>query len=163
MANDTMSIVIIYDDDGEILQTTQVPKGMEEAQGGPGRNVYIGDGNPAIHKIVDGQRVAKTQEEKDTYFMQQRTMKRPSIVGTETNEELDEKINQHFTGLIEVIQYRLENYSWLREKFYPNVMIVQDAQVKINSGISELIAQGEQQLEDYVDDCLAVKTRFPKS
>ena len=61
-----------------------------------------------------------------------------------------------------VAAWRIENYSTLRKWAYPNPAELNDAQVKINSGISELVSEGEQQLEDYTDDCLNIKTRFPK-
>ncbi len=63
---------------------------------------------------------------------------------------------------ITVEQWRLNNYSELRQWAYPKPSELNDAQVKINSGISELVTEGEQQMEDYVNDCLNIKTRFPK-
>ena len=65
-------------------------------------------------------------------------------------------------GPTTVSQWRFDNYVKLRSLAYPNPTELNDAQVKINSGISELVSEGEQQLEDYIDNCLNVKTRYPK-
>jgi len=157
-----MGVITIYDDDGHILQKTDVPNGMELAQGSTGRNVYIGEADPALHKIIDGQRVDKTQEEIDTYTLSQQSMKRPFISGSETDEELNQKITDHFNGLINPAEYRVENYPWIREKFYPKLEEKADADVKINSGIPELVTIGQQQLSVYAQDCLNVKIKFPK-
>jgi len=61
-----------------------------------------------------------------------------------------------------VAQWRLDNYEDLRRWAYPDPMDLNDATVKINSGISELISIGNQQLQDYAAACLAVKIRFPE-
>jgi len=61
-----------------------------------------------------------------------------------------------------VAQWRVENYAQLRRWAYPDPAELNDAQIKINSGIEELEAEGQQQLENYVSNCLDVKTRFPK-
>lgn len=37
-----------------------------------------------------------------------------------------------------------------------------DAQVKLNSGDAELIAEGQAQLDTYIAACLAVKEKYPK-
>lgn len=58
---------------------------------------------------------------------------------------------------------RLNAYPLKRIAAYPDFREFIDAQVKINSGNSELAAQGEKQLTDYVAKCLAVKTQFPKN
>lgn len=62
-----------------------------------------------------------------------------------------------------VAAWRVANYARLRRWAYPDPVDLSDAQVKINSGISELESQGEDQMDTYVQDCLDVKTRFPKS
>ena len=61
-----------------------------------------------------------------------------------------------------VSTWRIAFYDKLRKWAYPDITIYNDAQVKINSGITALEEEGEEQLEDYVNNCLAVKTRFPK-
>jgi len=49
-----------------------------------------------------------------------------------------------------------------RIKRYPPIEDFADAQVKINSGIEELAAEGQTQLAKYYSDCLSVKTSLPK-
>ena len=58
--------------------------------------------------------------------------------------------------------WRQENYKDLRRWAYPEITIFNDAMVKINSGDSTMIAEGNVQLSQYYNDCLAVKTKFPK-
>lgn len=53
-------------------------------------------------------------------------------------------------------------YVELRAMSYPPKEEYLDAQVKLNSGNPELIAEGQEQLQDYYNACLAVKTRYPK-
>ena len=63
---------------------------------------------------------------------------------------------------ITVEQWRLDHYVDLRRWAYPDISEYNDAQVKINSGITELEAQGVQQNAEYVQACMDIKTRFPK-
>ena len=70
--------------------------------------------------------------------------------------------NYYKGALTTVANWRIANYAQLRKWAYPDTSEYNDAQVKINSGITALEEEGEEQLEDYVNDCLAVKTRFPK-
>lgn len=53
-------------------------------------------------------------------------------------------------------------YADLRARNYPDPREFLDAQVKINSGDAELIAEGQKQLDAYVTGCLEVKTIYPK-
>lgn len=59
--------------------------------------------------------------------------------------------------------WRVEHYTSLRRWAYPDITEYNDAKVKINSGDSAMIAEGETQLSQYYTDCLAVKARFPKA
>ena len=59
--------------------------------------------------------------------------------------------------------YRIANYEMLRKWAYPDPMVKNDVDVKIGSDIPALISEGEVQLAQYIQDCLNVKTRFPKS
>lgn len=63
---------------------------------------------------------------------------------------------------ISVSQWKLNNYSELRRWAYPQCADLFDALVKQNSGDSELISEGDGQFLNYIQACLAVKTRFPK-
>ena len=61
-----------------------------------------------------------------------------------------------------VSEWRLENYAQLRRWAYPPMAEFNDAQAKLNSGITELESEGQNQLDNYVQKCLDVKARFPK-
>jgi len=61
-----------------------------------------------------------------------------------------------------VAAWRIANYYDLRRWAYPNTAEYNDAQVKLNSGITATEEEGQDQLDDYVEDCLDIKTKFPK-
>jgi hypothetical protein len=82
---------------------------------------------------------------------------------TVLNVTIQSYLDTEYRGTTTVSAWRIANYEMLRQWAYPDITIYNDAQVKINSGITALEEEGEEQLEDYVTDCLAVKTRFPKS
>lgn len=54
------------------------------------------------------------------------------------------------------------SYAELRAAEYPPMADYLDAQVKLNSGDAELIAEGQTQLDTYIAACLAVKEKYPK-
>lgn len=68
----------------------------------------------------------------------------------------------YFGSATTATEWRLENYNLLRGWAYPSVTEYNDAQVKLNSGVPELALEGQIQLDRYIQDCLAVKLRFPK-
>jgi len=61
-----------------------------------------------------------------------------------------------------VSEWRTENYAQLRRWAYPPMAELSDAQAKLNSGVTELENEGQNQLNNYVQKCLGVKARFPK-
>lgn len=54
------------------------------------------------------------------------------------------------------------SYAEKRAAEYPPKEEYLDAQVKINSGNPQLAAEGQAQLQDYYEACLAVKDKYPK-
>lgn len=54
-------------------------------------------------------------------------------------------------------------YAEKRAVEYPYMSEYLDAQVKINSGDADLVAEGQTQLAAYYADCLAVKAKYPKT
>ena len=54
------------------------------------------------------------------------------------------------------------SYDEQRMAAYPPMADYLDAQVKLNSGNAELIAEGQTQLDAYIAACLAVKEKYPK-
>ena len=83
---------------------------------------------------------------------------------TELNQIIQNYLNgKYYRGyFITVQQWRLDNYKDLRKWAYPKTTEYNDAQVKLNSSIPELEQQGQEQFNKYIQDCLNVKTRFPK-
>ena len=85
-----------------------------------------------------------------------------------TDAELDLVIQEFLTGPyyfgepVTVAQWRLDHYVILRQWAYPPLGDFNDIQVKLNSGIPELVSEGQAALEEYVQNCLNIKTRFPK-
>lgn len=53
-------------------------------------------------------------------------------------------------------------YAEKRAEAYPSPTEYLDAQVKIASGNLTLVAEGQLQLKAYVEECLAVKAKYPK-
>lgn len=70
-------------------------------------------------------------------------------------EEFDDKI-------VEVASYQPHDYAFLRQNAYPNMADLCDALVKINSNDEKLKAEGQTQLNVYVQNCLNVKNKYPK-
>jgi hypothetical protein len=62
----------------------------------------------------------------------------------------------------DILAWRLANYKELRRWSYPPPEDYLDAQVKLLSGDSTLVAKGQTELDTYVQQALATKTRFPK-
>lgn len=59
--------------------------------------------------------------------------------------------------------YHPYGYEQLRKQAYPDITEFCDAMVKINSGDEALQSAGQEQLSAYVQTCLQVKTKYPKS
>ena len=56
----------------------------------------------------------------------------------------------------------LVEYASFRQREYPNPLVMIDALVKKGSDDPDLQAEGELQYQKYVEDCLAVKAKYPK-
>lgn len=62
-----------------------------------------------------------------------------------------------------VSEWRVANYSDLRRWAYPPLADWNDIQVKLNSGDTDLETEGNAEKATYINACLAVKQRFPKT
>lgn len=80
---------------------------------------------------------------------------------TEINNVISSYLSDHNISKT-VDQWRVENYAQLRNWAYPLIEEYNDAQIKINSGDSQLETEGQTQLDNYIQSCLDVKSRFPK-
>ena len=89
-----------------------------------------------------------------------------SVRNGDDDTALNVIIQQHITsyGLSETVaEWRVVNYEKLRRWSYPCICEFNDSKVKLASGDTTIEAEGQAQLDQYVADCLAVKSRFPKS
>lgn len=73
-------------------------------------------------------------------------------------EEPDRIVEEWVDGYVEPVL----TYADKRAENYPDPREYLDAQVKINSGDAALVAEGQKQLQNYVNKCLAIKAEFPK-
>ncbi len=69
-------------------------------------------------------------------------------------EATEEEVNEYLR--------KINSYHLKRAAAYPDFREFIDAEIKIRSGNTEMAEEGKQQLNKYIEDCLAVKTRFPK-
>lgn len=67
------------------------------------------------------------------------------------------------TAIEEQAVYHPYGYQQLRKQAYPEASELCDALVKINSGKEDLQSLGQQQLAAYVQTCLQIKAKYPKS
>lgn len=86
----------------------------------------------------------------------------PNLDITLSDEDLNTQISEYFLEQVDVETWRIGNYAYLRKQAYPSEYEKLDAEVKIGSGIEALAAEGELQLQDYIEDCINVKMRFLK-
>lgn len=127
--------------------------------------IYQGlvDPNSQTIDLISGEPVNRSEEEQSAYnysILDSEVF--PKISSTMTDTEIDTEIDSFYYGHVDVDAWKLENYSFLREIFYPDLEEKADAEVKINSGIEAFVNEGESQLQQYIEDCLSVKIRFPK-
>lgn len=83
-------------------------------------------------------------------------MRQPSI----RYRELDDSIEAYY---VEEYVEPILGYAEKRAAEYPDMAEYLDAQVKINSGDMELVAEGQEQLSAYYADCLEIKAKYPKT
>ena len=157
-----MGNFIIYNTEGYILRTGSCPDSMIKNQIVDGEFVISGEADQETQKVVNHIVCDKTQTEIDEYRLTRQHMKRLHFTGTETDKELNQTISEHFYGLVDPEQYRIEHYVWIREKFYPHIRDYLDAQVKSRSTKDDERIKGKEQLATYDAACWAVKERFPK-
>ena len=62
----------------------------------------------------------------------------------------------------EIASFQPFNYAQLRKKAYPDMSELCDALVKLHSNDEDLKAEGQNQLDTYVQNCLNIKTKYPK-
>jgi hypothetical protein len=86
----------------------------------------------------------------------------PPIHRGMNDAEISESINDFYHGYVDPVLWRLENYRILRIRYYPPQSEYLDAQVKLLHPDPAIQAAGQKQLDQYVADCLNVKSRFPK-
>ncbi len=138
---------------GEILRRISCPQEMIPNQLEDGEWILQGDWDDTNYKIVNHQPVPYTQKEKDERLFPFIKNNFPVVNNNMNDVELDSVIDAFFLGLVDVAQWKIDNYSWLRKIFYPEYGELLDAEVKSDN----------EQKEAYVNKCLQIKRRFPKS
>lgn len=100
----------------------------------------------------------------DTFIINKNNMPYHVIEGMDEYELLLEQY-LHNPELFkeEVIVEYVPTYQEQRVFEYPPYAEFIDAQVKINSSSEELKAEGQKQLEEYVNKCLMIKAKYPKT
>jgi len=151
----------VYNAFDEILRTGSGPDECIPLQAQTDEFVIAQTVNPETQKIVDHLVFDKTQTEIDEYRLTRQHMKRLYFTGVENDKELNQIISDHFYALIDVVQWRVENYALLRKAFYPPIDNFNDAQVK-KKHTDKYGVEGADQEELYLIECEAVKLRFPK-
>jgi len=153
-----MKCFITYNEDtGEILQSGCCPSSAVQAQAQPGIGVMVVESGVDVlnNKVVNGE-------------LHKREIPYASIVDVTRSintDDLDATIGRMLqtedTALIE--QWKLDNYALLRFHEYPQYTEYVDSLVKCSSTNPEIQQAGQQQLDSYYKNCLAVKQRFPKN
>lgn len=72
------------------------------------------------------------------------------------------KIVGNYEQIEPIAEQQVLTYAESRAENYPDPREFLDAQVKINSDDEILKAEGQKQLQNYVNKCLAVKSQYPK-
>lgn len=157
-----MEFIVYNNETEEVLRTGSSPESMLSLQAGEGETVIEGVIHLDTQKIDNGQIVSRTTTEQDDYLYQQRLTRFPEIQGITDEELFNQVIHDHFLGRVDVTQWRIVNYSILRTLFYPPMTEYVDAQAKLSSSDPVIKQAGQDQLDQYNRDSLAVKARFPK-
>lgn len=88
-----------------------------------------------------------------------------TLIGGSSKESLNhtvEKYLQDNNMSQSVTEWKQQNYSLLRRWAYPPIEDYLDADIKIRSGDTELVQEGQAQMALYVQKCLDVKSRIEK-
>jgi len=154
---------VVYDiTTGRIIRTGTCPRELIPLQV-TSENEWVMEGtaNAATQKIEGTSVVEKSMAEKDEELYTQRVKKFPTHLDVSLpDEELNKQISDYFLGRVDVAQWRLDNYAYLRRRAYPPVTEYIDSQVKMAMSGPE-VAEGQKQLATYLAACRAVKERFP--
>jgi len=153
----------IYDKNtGIILRKIECPENMISIQLQLNEEYIEGNYNNVKQKILNKIVVDKSQTEIDDYKFKQIKDTIPNIDYSINDVDLDILLNDYFMNKVNIKQWRIDNYKKLRKLSYPSINLFLDAYVKINSEIPELINQGQNQLNTYIQNSLNVKNKFPK-
>jgi hypothetical protein len=150
----------------EITSKIVCSKEMVELQTQEDEGYIIGYEDPLTHRINDTEdgfiELSDTEKEDQLYLKRENT--KPTLLDVSLSDtELNEVIEDYFLNRVDAETWRKSNYSYLREKAYPDETEYKtDAEIKIGSGIPEYVEAGELQLQQYYEDCINVKIRFPK-
>lgn len=157
-----MKNYIVYNKEGKILKTGTCTDDSLHLKAQEGEFIIEGEADDRYQRVVDGKVVdildeELKQKEIETY------LRRPSKLIHRMNENnIDDILKDNLKDDELVEKFKKDNYSLLRQKFYPDHLELIDAEVKIKSENEDLQNQGKLQKDKYYSDCLKVKERFPK-
>lgn len=157
-----MKHFIVYNNIGEVLRTGSCNNSSFLVQATKDENIIEGQINLKTHKIVNHKIIKKTNNDKIDYRFNNIKNSLPPIDNTMSDVELDNFLTEYFTIKMNISKWRIKKYAWLRKKFYPSVTDYIDAQVKKKHN-NIYGSEGSKQETKYLDKCVAVKLRFPKS
>lgn len=85
--------------------------------------------------------------------------------GWESKQSVPEGCSLHLGSVPEGAAYPPlpeETYAAKRYKSYPNFRLYLDGQAKLGSDDPQIVADGQAQIQEYRELCLAVKKKYPK-
>lgn len=148
---------VIYNDLGEIIRSGSTSsENLDDKILNAGEYVLEGVGRAETHKVVDGQIVEKTQEEQDDFRYDMVKDFYPTLDFT---GDIDQQIDDFYVGHVDVQQWKIDNYRWLRRQIYPEIGDQLDALLKYLKLKSDL----EPEITDIISEWESVKDQFPKS
>ena len=154
---------------GEIFCTGECPASHISLQANTDENLGVieGTGNPATQKVdlISLSLINKTEAEQLTYNYNEVAGQFPELsdINDITDVVLNARIEEFYLNQVTASNWRITNYVRLRKAAYSSLADRADAAVKIASGDTTLINEGEVQLAALNAHDLTVKTRFPKS
>jgi len=159
-----MEYTIYNKNTGTIIKTVSCSPNQIEIQYDDSIEEHIeGTFDKVTQKIINEKAVSKDINDINIYKYNEIKDEYPIINKSLTDVELDTLIDEFFYGQVDVEEWKLNNYSVLRKKFYPDIFEYLDAKVKINSKDNIIKEEGNLQLKKYYDDCNLIKGKYKKT
>lgn len=152
---------VVYDLNGNIIRNgTTSSQDLSSKIQSEGEFILEGVGSPSTHKVVDGILVEKTQLEQEDYQYQMIELSYPPISNFNApDEEIDQIINDYFMGRVDVSQWKLNHYAWLRKNSYPDIGDQLDEILKYLQTKDDLPSG----LQSIISNRMSIKSKFIKT